>query len=201
MLTNGEIKLLAGLDNTDVIKGSSNFENMRNMVKKLANIGKIDFNGERSEVNVLLLKIDDVETFHKLKLLRHLGHSKHICCCFKCGLSHSSIDPIDCPLRGSHLPPCKECQESFTLIADLFDFHKKVNTKLERNNQFDYDPCLQNDMDTWWKEDIKMYHMNLIDYRAHIVQKEDEGIFDAEQYHDLDNDECIFILDYKVSIF
>jgi hypothetical protein len=44
-LTNGEIKSLAGLDNIDVIKGHDNFESMREMVKKLVYIGRMDAGG------------------------------------------------------------------------------------------------------------------------------------------------------------
>ena len=199
-LTNGEIKSLAGLDNIDVIKGHDNFENMREMVKKLVYIGRMDAGSPCKEADLLLENIDASEKFHKLIFPQHLGKpgSKHKCTCIQCGLSHDRKDPIKCPIHGDHSPPCKDCQLSFSMIGDLYDFHEVVFQKLKKNGTFIVEPCLEDDLDTW-RDSIKRYHTYLLDYRSHIVHKEDEGIFDANHYRDLDEDECIIIFDYKVS--
>ena len=199
-LTNGEIKSLAGLDNIDVIKGHDNFESMREMVKKLVYIGRMDAGGQCELADLIESKIDESEAFHKMIFPQHLGKpgSKHKCTCIQCGLSHGEKDIINCPLHGAHSPPCKECQLSFTMIGDLYDLHEEVYQKLRKNGTFITEPCLEDDLDTW-KSDIKRYHTYLLDYRSHIVHKEDEGIFDAKFYRDLGEDECIAIFDYKVS--
>ena len=196
-LTNGEIKSLAGLDNIDVIKGHENFEHMRSMVQKLAQVGRMNITGKCKEVETMIGKIDRAEKFHKYGFPQHLGGSTHKCACFHCGLSRDVVDPISCPLNCEHLPPCKECQNTFQVIADLEDFHQKVSNKLDKDKIFAAEPCLQDDMDTWG-EDIKRYHQYLLDYRAHIVHKEDETISDTQRYRNLAEDECIVILDYKV---
>ena len=199
LLTNGEITSLAGLDNTDVIKGRGNFENMRQMAKKLLYVARFDTND--NEVNTIISMINHAESYHKHNFPRHLGTpgSRHKCTCFQCGFCHHDHDPIPCPHKNNHLPPCKECQESFDAINLLVELHKKVYEKLEKEKTFELDPCMRDDIDTWRKE-IDIYYDNLMDYRSHIVQKEDEAIYDAQRYHDLDDNECIVIFDYKVSI-
>jgi hypothetical protein len=51
-----------------------------------------------------------------------------------------------------------------------------------------------------WHEDIKNYLRNIYIFRAHVAQREDEGAFDAEFYKNLQEDEAVIIMDYKMKI-
>jgi hypothetical protein len=71
-LTNGQMKSLKGLDVIDTEKGHDNFENMRQIVATLIELGR--FGRERcTEGDMLIQDIDKVEEFHKVGYPQHLG--------------------------------------------------------------------------------------------------------------------------------
>lgn len=107
-LTSGEIKSRAGFDNTDVIKGHDNFENMQSMVDNLASI--IAENGAIQLATDLKKDIDKIENFYKLDFSR-LGIGTSVCTCLKCGFHHPDDDPIECCIH--HGPSCLDCQKTF----------------------------------------------------------------------------------------
>ena len=82
-LTSGEIKSRAGLDNTDVIKGYENFQNMQSFLSTMAGI----IQGDKAEkiCQCLQQEIDWIEEFHKVDFLQHLGKGNSKCTCMRCG--------------------------------------------------------------------------------------------------------------------
>jgi len=76
-LTSGAIKSRAGLDNTDVLKGHENFEQMRSLVSTLASL----FGGEtgNTKKEELLHKISEVQEFHRLNFTGTLILMTGIC--------------------------------------------------------------------------------------------------------------------------
>ena len=114
-LTTGEINSMAGLDNTYVLKGFENFQNMRSLVTTLAgfNQGEVATNLSAE----IQKDIDWVEDFQKVDFTRHLGKGKSKCTCIECGFRDEKKDPIKCSCRDSHLPPCQDCQKIFQVSA------------------------------------------------------------------------------------
>ena len=74
-LTAGKIRSLAGLDDTDVEKGSANFAKMKALVKNMIDIGRFGSGGCKEGERILEI-IDTVEEFHKVGFPRHLGQGK-----------------------------------------------------------------------------------------------------------------------------
>ena len=66
-VTSGEIKSLAGLDNTDVLKGYENFLNMRSFISTLEGI--IQGDEAKVEGKRLRKEIDWIEQYHKVNFL------------------------------------------------------------------------------------------------------------------------------------
>ena len=108
-------------------------------------------------------------------------------------------DPILCEFRHEHSNPCAECVESFKIFADLFALHDEVKISLLEKEVFDKNPIIQDDMDGW-EEDIHQFLRNILDYRRHIAQTEDEAKFDASFYSNLKSHEAIIIMDFKMKI-
>ena len=48
--------------------------------------------------------------------------------------------------------------------------------------QYNEEPLLQDDMDAF-REDLKVYYNNLMDYRAHLVHKVSEAAHDEDIYN------------------
>lgn len=85
------------------------------------------------------------------------------------------------------------------MFRSIFDLHSRTYKKLEDNGQFNENIALRDDLDTL-RVDIANCLRNTLDYRAHIAQAEDEGAFDALHYIDLDENEALCIIDYKMKI-
>lgn len=122
-----------------------------------------------------------------------------ICTCFQCGFHSEGHDPIDCKFRGLHSDPCEECSNSFHVFADIFKLHDRVDVKLREEKRYETNGVLEDDMGAWHDE-IHECLRNFLDYRQHIAQAEDEGIFDSRFYEGLKEDECIIIVDFKMKI-
>ena len=101
-------------------------------------------------------------------------------------------------MEENHSQACKSCQDSRELIMDLYDFHNHVHNVLEDRGAYKNEVSLIDDMSAW-EHDINTFCLNLKDYRAHLVHKEDEAIFDATFYCDLKENEAIVVMDYKAS--
>lgn len=198
-LTTGEIKSLAGLDNIDVSKGRENFEHMRELAEILG--GVIGSDDAKSLVDRLKERIDESETFHKVQFEKHLGEGNSEknckCQCMKCGLSDEKIDPIQCKSKDSHTPPCQDCQHAFKIVADLIHLHK--HAEVQAKKKYKEIPSLEDDMDSWLNE-LEVCFQNLIDYRAHLMHKKSEQLFDDEFYKTISDDEAIIICDWKMKI-
>ena len=129
-------------------------------------------------------------------------NSRHICTCFECGFHCEGSDEVDCKLRkeGKHLEPCGDCSESFNVFVDLFKYYDEVENRLENElGVLEEDMVLQDDMKCW-EEEISTCYRNFLDYRRHIVQAEDESIFDSEFYSNMGEDEVVLVLDFKMKI-
>ena len=74
-LTAGKIRSLAGLDNTDVEKGTENFLQMKSIVHTLTEVGMFGFGGNVN-AKMLIERIDKMEEFHKVNFAKHLGNGK-----------------------------------------------------------------------------------------------------------------------------
>ena len=74
-LTAGKIRSLAGLDNTDVEKGTENFLQMKAIVHTLTEVGMFGFGGNVN-AEKLIERIDKMEEFHKVNFAKHLGNGK-----------------------------------------------------------------------------------------------------------------------------
>ena len=199
-LTSGEIRSRAGLDNTDVLKGRNNFEKMRSLNQILNSFTA----NPTAKVDSLNSRIDAMETFHKVGFEEHLRSEKlasgkiHACMCLHCGF-YEDRDKIKCPAKGKHKPPCKQCQDSFEVLHELFDLHDEVKKKLEGNASYSDSPSLQDDIMTW-KDELNECVSNLVDYRAHSAHKVSEANFDREYYSNLPDDEAVLICDYKMKV-
>jgi len=139
-LTSGEIKSRAGLDNTDVIKGHDNFENMRVLTSTLCNIIGSDADNLHDQ---LMTNIDNAETFHKVDFERHLQNGKYKWTCLRCAFYCSKTDPIECPSMHEHCPPCKKCQEAFEVIALLQNIHSIAESENQERKTYDKNPAPQ----------------------------------------------------------
>lgn len=195
-LTSGEIRSRAGLDNTDVIKGFYNFENMRSLVDTLRKFAPTSQYSDE-DFDDLLALIDSVEIFHKVEFERHLGleNGNHACQCLHCGFCCSEKDPIVCPKDKTHDSPCEQCQQSFDLIRQLHLLHSSAKDKIDSAG----DPSLEDDHLTW-KQDICQCHSYLMDYRAHIAHKKSEAQFDSEDYFNLKPHQAVVIIDFKMKV-
>ena len=192
-MTDGQIKNLNGLDNTDVTKGYDNFERMKNIVEKLVNVGDLDESVRKD----FYTRIRTTQVYHKTGFIDHLGSSSaHVCTCIECGFHDEMKDPIPCKHRSqkSHLPPCNECTECFKLISDLLTMHEEVTSGIQCPNSRQGDTLLR------LGEEIHQCKRNLEDYRAHIVQKWWEGIEEASFYKNLKPGEAAVICDWKMKI-
>jgi hypothetical protein len=70
---------------------------------------------------------------------------------------------------------------------------------LNKTKELEKDLALADDLDTM-RVAISNCLRNLLDFRAHIAQSEDEAIFDMLFYADLAEDEAILVMDYKMKI-
>ena len=70
-ITSGQIKSLAGLDDTDTKCGRENFNKMRAMIDTLVGVVRFDRDGYKKDDSIS--KIDKIEMFHKVNFARHLG--------------------------------------------------------------------------------------------------------------------------------
>ncbi len=128
--------------------------------------------------------------------MHFISDSLHSCTCLECGFG--KVDDT-CPCTKTHRPPCKACAESFNIFRSMLDFHSRTYIRLEQNGQFNENVALRDDLDAL-RVDIVNCLRNMLDYRAHIAQAEDEGAFDALYYIDLDEDVALCIIDYKMKI-
>ena len=71
-LTAGKIRSLAGLDDTDVEKGTQNFLQMKATLRTLTEVGMFGRAGS-SDADPLVKRIEKMEEFHKVVFPRHLG--------------------------------------------------------------------------------------------------------------------------------
>ena len=195
LITNGKIKNLAGLDNTDVTKGHDNFQEMERIVKQLAEIGKL----QREKYEHLLEGIQFMRIYHKTDFLDHLNISnyRHICSCVKCGFHDEKDDPIPCVHRDnrSHLPPCEKCTKCFRYFGDLYDLFESVRE--DSSNSFS---PLQKDELSNLEGKIRKCNTNFEDYRAHIVQKYWDNLEERDFYKGLKKGEAAVISDWKMKI-
>ena len=199
-LTSGGLKSRAGLDNIYVKKGFENFEVMRSLIDIMANA--IDEPGMYKNKNDILESINETEEFYKIGFPDHFSASKvenqHSCGCLKCGFYDKVLDPIPCECNHKDYA-CKDCQNSFKIIEDMYQMHDDAFDKLKSTDAFDTNPALQDDALTW-RKDIDLCFENLVAYRSHIAQKESEAKFDQDHYFDLKPGECVAIFDYKMKI-
>ena len=114
----------------------------------------------------------------------------------KCGF-YKDGDTEKC--KKVHIGPCKQCTDSFDVLVDMFSFHDDVTSTLRESGDLSRDLALDDDLASW-KKDIEQCLRNLLDFRNHIAQKEDESAFDSVRYCDLKSNECIVIMDYKMKI-
>lgn len=143
--------------------------------------------------------------------------------CIKCGLYDAKIDPIKCDMKNAHTPPCGDCQDSFQVrkyhdfyiidhccliltqkalhmyqvLAEMHELHKIA--KQEAQKKYQQEPSLEDDMSEM-KKQLDNFLNNLIDYRAHLVHKHSEGVFDTNFYGDLEDAEVVVICDWKMKI-
>ena len=194
-LSSGQIKSLAGLDNIAVMKGSENFEHMNQLVDIFTNmIGSDDAkaNGEN-----IKKQIKETKEFHQVDFCRHLESGNCKCMCIKCGLRCEKEDDIQCESRDTHTAPCKLCQDAFDLLTNISGLCAEAETvAMTRYTEM---PALEDDIDNW-KAELQTCLRNLIDYRAHLVHKHSEALFDSEFYSNLADDEAVVICDWKMKI-
>ena len=124
--------------------------------------------------------------------------SKHICTCFECGF-HSAEHPVPCKHRAEHTTLCKECMDSFCIFDQLYRLHDQAHSNATRLNLFENDMKLVDDFELWERQ-ISHCQRKFYKYRAHLAQAEDERLFDAQFYQDLQDDEAVVILDFKMKI-
>lgn len=194
-LTSGRIMSRAGLDNIDVEKGMENFSTMRQITETLAPFARDDSTKED-----LLERIDTCETFHKVHFERHLqqDENRHVCMCLHCGFYDEINDPIKC--NEDHKSyPCQDCQDSFSIIEDLLLFHEKAKSFIESSTIYESNPEIYDDV-LQWENDIETCKLNLIDYRAHLSQKVSEHEFDQKEYLDINENEALVVMDYKMKV-
>lgn len=194
-LTSGEIKSRAGLDNIDVNKGHANFEHMSQMVDMLTSIIGSDEAKEKGED--LKFHINGTREFHKVDFARHLESGNSKCMCIRCGLRCKDTDNIGCESKGSHDPPCQDCQNAFQLLTDISKLHTEAEAVAK--NRYTETPALEDDIDSW-KQELETCFRNLVDYRAHLVHKHSEAAFDSDFYQDLADDEAVVVCDWKMKI-
>ncbi len=113
-----------------------------------------------------------------------------------CGF-HEDKDTEKC--KKDHIGPCKQCTESFNLFIDMFSFHDHVTSILRESGDLRRNLALDDDL-ACWKKEMEQCLRNLLDFRNHIAQREDESAFDAVRYYDLKSNEAIIIMDYKMKI-
>ena len=191
-LTDGQIKNLAGLDNTDVIKGHENFQEMGLIVDRLVEIGQF----QPAEYEGLKQQITDMKVYHKTYFIDHLeSNLSHSCACIKCGFHDEKDDPIKCKHREekSHLPPCKKCNECFDSIAALYKLHEKVSASTTFTG-------IQEDILCNLEAKIGVCKINLEEYRAHVAQKFWESAEEKEFWSKLKPGEAAVISDWKMKI-
>ena len=85
------------------------------------------------------------------------------------------------------------------LLADMHDCYEQAENVAKA--QYTEEPSLQDDMDAF-REDLKVYYNNLMDYRAHLVHKVSEAAHDEEFYNPsrLTATEVVVICDWKMKI-
>lgn len=94
-LTNGRRKSMAGLDDEDVNKGSTNVARVKEIYSVLAETNNIDSLQEKA----MIKKIDRALTYHRTGFPNHLQrHGERCCQCISCGIN-SKDNPIHCPFR------------------------------------------------------------------------------------------------------
>ena len=183
-LTDGQIKNLPGLDNTDTLKGYENFLQMEEITNKLCDLGSISTN-KRKELST---KINWSKAYHKSDFTDHLGtDSNHICACIQCGFHDRKVDDIPCQKQDlkCHLGPCKDCcLRSFDCITGLYNLHKAVLTS------HNWDPLTRD----------KLAKNYLEEYRAHLVQKSWESKEEQQFYKGLKKGHAAVICDFKMKI-
>ena len=191
-LTDGQIKNLAGLDNTDTLKGYENFIQMEEIANKLCDLGSISTD-KRKELST---KINWSKAYHKSDFTDHLGtDSNHICACIQCGFHDPKVDDIPCQKRDlkCHLGPCEDCLRSFDCITGLYNLHKAVLTS------HNWDPLTRDKMANF-QSDIGKCKNYLEEYRAHLVQKSWESKEEQQFYKGLKKGHAAVICDFKMKI-
>ncbi len=185
--TKGQQKSYQGLDDEMVYKGTRN-------IQRLHEIHGLLSSGE-SEIDRQKMKerIDSMDDWHRSGFKFHVEHVGDRCCqCISCGL-HSSEEPINCPMRGCHRGPCSQCEDSFQVISDLKLLAQKV---LERKCMTSVEKERIVELDV----EIDKCRQNLVEYRAHIVQKKIEAAYFREQIQSLTSTEAVVICDFKMKI-
>jgi hypothetical protein len=200
-LTHGEMKSLAGLDNTYVECGRENFENMVawvEMLKSFNAIGNACIPDD--EFTHLIRKIKAAELFHQAGYAQHLGKSDHSCACFECGFYYDGHD-VTCAkyMQKKHIGPCGDCFESFQILDYMHKLHSRVHVELETKTFFVGSPAVEDDMNIMLDELNEFFRL-LLKYREHVAQREDEDIYDSEFFSTLKEDEVVVVLDYKMKI-
>ena len=194
-LTSGSITSQAGLDNIYVEKGAENFDEMRSLIDTLS----IFANWDRNRKEKLCQQIDSIEQFHKTYFEKHLDQSenKHSCMCLQCGFYDKAKAKIIC--NSDHKTfPCKGCQESFCIFTTMRDLLDEVERSFMSNNSYKNQPELEDGL-LMWKENIKTFEENLVQFRAHLVQRVSEEKFDQNDHY-LQEGECLCVMDYKMRV-
>ena len=195
-LTAGEMKSLAGLDNTYVECGRENFENMLAWIDTLQSFNEVGGTQiSNTEFSSLACRIKEAETFHQAGFAQHLGQGDYSCACFECGFS-AKCSKHD---NNIHKGPCGDCYESFRIFDDMHELHSRVRHALSEKDFFVKSPAVEDDMNVML-DDLKEFVRLLLKYREHVAQREDEAIFDSQFFSSLKEGEVVVVLDYKMKI-
>lgn len=191
LLTGNDIKRLAGLDDTKVLKGRENFKRMAELAEKLCS--------DVDERKALLKSIEDAELYHLTDFQNHLmraGNQK--CCCLSCGFCEpgSGRDGVKCDDRESHNNSCVSCAESFGVIDDL-----KVQVEIKKEELANrYASTLERNKLDDLGADIDIVTADLREYRSHLARHKAEGDFDAQELKGLADDSALVICDFKMKL-
>jgi hypothetical protein len=92
-----------------------------------------------------------------------------------------------------------ECFDSFKVIDEMHELHNTLNVRFRDNGIYDTQPLLEDDM-AIWETNLIDFRQKLIKYRAHVAQKEDEAMYDANFLASVGHGEVIVVADYKMKI-
>ena len=193
VLTNGQLKSRAGLDDEDVLKGSGNIIRVTEIYKKLA-----EAKGHSADtISKTVRKIEGIMTFHRTNFVSHLAdHGVRCCQCISCGL-HSKDEPVACPYREDqdkkHEGPCRDCEESFEIFSEMIDLAKSCeeipNLSIAQKECF-----------VELHHELQKCRINLIHWRSHIVRKVVEAKATKADIRNLKPNQAIVDIDYKMKI-